>query len=128
MSDENKRISPRIRTFLKGQVVFNNRMSTMDCVIRNISGTGAKLQLTQAVTLPDQFELHIPQKGETSRVRIRWRRGDEIGVSFLTPVAEEPQPGLSLQDRLRELEAENVRLRRLLAEMEGAPNIKAAEG
>lgn len=118
--DEHKRISPRVRTFLKGRVIFNNRMSTIDCVVRNISSTGAKLQLTETVTLPDLFELFIPQKGETVRAKLRWRRGEEAGVSFVTasgePVQAEPQ---DVHERLRELERENARLRQLLAEMQG---------
>lgn len=118
--DEHKRTSPRVRTFLKGRIIFNNRMSTMDCVVRNISSTGAKLQLTEAVTLPDLFELSIPQKGETVRAKLRWRRGEEAGVSFITaagePIRAEPQ---DVHERLRELERENARLRQLLAEMQG---------
>lgn len=119
MTDENRRTSPRTRTFLKGRAIFNNRMSTMDCVVRNVSSTGAKLQLAESVTLPEQFELDIPQKGETVRVRLRWRRGDEVGVSFATPMAE-PMPPADLQERLRDLELENARLRQLIMEMGGS--------
>lgn len=125
MTDDDKRTSPRTRTFLQGKVVFNNRMSTMDCVVRNVSSTGAKIQLTGAVTLPDVFELSIPQKGETVRVRLRWRRGDEAGVSFVTGAAEvvhDPEPQ-DVHERMQDLERENARLRRILAEMQGRPDL-----
>lgn len=129
MSDANKRTSLRTRTFLQGKVVFNNRMSSVDCVVRNTSGTGAKLQVTEAVTLPETFELHIPQKGETLRVRLRWRRGDEVGVSYADASAE-LSTATDLAGRLLELERENARLRELLAEMKavagGAEPLKQA--
>jgi hypothetical protein len=119
MPDDNHRSNPRTRTFLKGQAIFNNRNSTLDCVVRNVSSTGAKLQLTETVTLPDVFDLSIPQKGETVRVRLRWRHGEEVGVSFVSPLATEAPAAQDVQERLRELELENARLRQLLAEMKG---------
>ena len=108
MSD--KRSGDRTRSFLKGQIVFNNRMSTMDCTVRNLSSRGAKLALTQAVALPDQFELVIPQKGETFRARMQWRRDDEVGILFVRATG-----AADLVARVRELEAEVASLREQLA-------------
>ena len=104
---DDKRSGSRTRSFLKGQIVFNNRMSTMDCLVRDISPTGAKLMLAEGLAIPDMFELVIPQKGKTFRARLSWRRGDEIGVAF----SRKPH---DLAVRVRELEAENARLRALL--------------
>lgn len=122
MTDQNKRTNHRTRTFLKGKVVFNNGMSTVDCLVRNMSGTGAKVEVTGSVPLPDVFELQIPQKGETVRVHLRWRRGDEVGVEFgadpgSPPENSGPEEGL---EQLRELEADNARLRQLLGSLESA--------
>ncbi len=36
------RSSNRRRTVLKGQVVFNNRASAIDCTVRDLSDTGFK--------------------------------------------------------------------------------------
>ena len=114
-----KRSGSRTRSFLKGQIVFNNRMSTMDCLVRDISANGAKLMLAQALALPDVFELAIPQKGETFRARLSWRRGDEIGVAF----SRKPH---DLAVRVRELEAENARLRALLGSQQAGAAAAAA--
>ena len=119
MSD--KRSVERTRSFLKGQIVFNNRMTTMDCIVRNLSATGAKLALTETLALPDQFDLVIPQKGETLRARLKWRRDDEIGIVFAS-AADESKLAL----RVRELEAEVAHLRRLLASAQAASEEGAA--
>ena len=36
-----KRVDNRVRSFLRAQIIFNNRMTTIDCIIKNISPSGA---------------------------------------------------------------------------------------
>ncbi|MCJ2130304.1 PilZ domain-containing protein [Methylobacterium sp. E-045] len=124
MSD--KRKEARQRTFLKGRIIFNNGASSMDCLVRDLSSIGARLALTETATLPDTFDLLIPQKERTYRANLRWRRTDGIGVAFVdetaavaaapAPVPQaEPGAMLALIQRISELEAENAVLRRLVA-------------
>jgi hypothetical protein len=81
------RSASRVRSLLGARIVFNNRFSTVDCVVRDISASGAKLLVTGANMLPEEFELEIPQKGRKHRVRLVWRRGDVCGVQFLESAA-----------------------------------------
>lgn len=128
MTENRKQI--RQKTFLKGRILFNKGASSMDCLVRDMSISGARLALTETSTLPESFELFIPQKGRTYRAQLCWRRSDGIGITFLdeaapaSPVA--PPPGaptgpapdaamLALVRRISELEAENAALRRMLA-------------
>lgn len=111
---EEKRPASRVRTILNGQIIFNNRSATLDCVVRNLSDSGAKLEASSAVTLPERFELVIPRKGETYRARAVWRTEREIGVAF-EPRQETVASGPS--ERLKALTDENARLRRRLAEL-----------
>lgn len=104
-----QRLEARVRSYLRGQVVFNNRSGVLDCVVRNISSRGAKLAISGAVVLPPEFELHIPNRDMVRRVRVTWRREDELGVAFLG----EPLPRAEEQ-RLQALEAENARLRAIV--------------
>ncbi len=39
-----RRESDRRRTYLCGRITFNDRVSTMDCLIRNLSRNGAMLE------------------------------------------------------------------------------------
>lgn len=120
MSDMSElRRETRLRTFLKGRIVFNNGNSTMDCLVRDISSSGARLVLSQTATLPDGFDLVIPAKDRTHKATLRWRRADSVGVTFAEeaahPAASAPDatPAMLLI-RIRELEAENASLRRQL--------------
>lgn len=120
MSMEQRR-QPRLRVFLKGRIHFNNGASSIDCLVRDMSSTGARLLLSETATLPEKFDLHIPQKDRTYRAQLRWRREDGIGVTFDhgSDMAE-TAPDLTMTALLRrvgELEAENAALRRRLAQM-----------
>lgn len=77
-----KRQEPRKRTFLKGRIHFNKGASSMDCLVRDFSEMGARLELSETNTLPETFDLYIPQKEITLRSNLRWRRGDAVGVAF----------------------------------------------
>ncbi|MEE7494666.1 PilZ domain-containing protein [Methylobacterium oryzae] len=118
----------RQRVFLKGRIVFNNGSSSLDCLVRDMSPAGARLVMSEATTLPDAFDLYIPQKDRTYRATLRWRREDGIGVTFEAPAradtaAASPDPAATdasvtlLLKRISELETENAALRRLLASM-----------
>ncbi|KMO34423.1 pilus assembly protein PilZ [Methylobacterium tarhaniae] len=113
----------RLRTFLKGRIIFNNGNSSMDCLVRDLSPSGARLMLSQTATLPDGFDLLIPAKDRSHKATLRWRKADSIGVTFADEAARpasstaDPAPA-ALLARIHELETENATLRRLLKEAE----------
>jgi hypothetical protein len=107
-----KRSAPRNRTFLNAKAIFNNRQSTLDCVVRDMSSTGARLELSEAIVLPDCFDLYVLRRDATYRARITWRHGGEIGVAFENANAPAQSPP-DLAARVQHLEAE-IGLQRLL--------------
>jgi len=133
MSTE-QRISVRKRTFLKGRIVFNNGSSSMDCLVRDLSEEGARLELSETMTLPEVFDLYIAQKDATFRATLCWRRHESIGVTFAASAKAPPEPAPDgsralLLRRIADLEAENAALRSLLTIMsrtEAAPAASAA--
>jgi hypothetical protein len=116
--DEN-RVAPRLRSLLKGRITYNNRLSTMDCVVRDISTTGARLALTHQNVLPDKFELYVPLKEKSYSVEVRWRADEDVGVMFLTEDEPLPQPAIepNLVARVEHLEAEVAALHSILAKL-----------
>jgi len=115
-----RRRSVRNRTLIGGKVIFNQRQSTLDCTVRNLSEDGALLVFPNSVVLPELFELYFPLKRESRMVRSRWRDAERIGVSFATRQDEAPIP-LDLVRRLRQLEQENTALKARIVELtEGA--------
>jgi hypothetical protein len=81
------RTDSRSRTLLGAQIVFNNRCSTIDCTVRDLSPTGAKVLVSPHVAIPDEFDLNIPQSQRKHRARIMWRDADSCGVRFIKRTA-----------------------------------------
>lgn len=115
------RSGSRQKAFLKAVVYFNRRSSSVDCLIRDLSETGARIKLPAAVTVPDVFELYIPSKDQYHPSRMRWRKEDELGLAFIAdetaPVLAEGNVAGDLGHRVALLEAEVERLRRTVAKL-----------
>ena len=123
MSDELRR-NVRKRTFLRGRILYNAGAASMDCIVRDLSHSGARLELSETSALPEVFDLYIQTKDATFRATMCWRRGGEVGVTFpdndRKPGTQAPAPDASttiLVRRIAELEAENAALRSLLNTM-----------
>lgn len=80
-TDSEKRGVQRRSTLKTGKIVFNAGRSTIDCTVRNLSSTGAKLQVNSVVGIPDTFDLMLDGHSKQP-CRIKWRRLKEIGVEF----------------------------------------------
>jgi hypothetical protein len=53
---------------------------SLACAVLNLSEAGAKLALAKDNVLPKEFELAIPAKNASWRVRVVWQDGKELGV------------------------------------------------
>ncbi|HTZ03267.1 MAG TPA: PilZ domain-containing protein [Xanthobacteraceae bacterium] len=118
-----RRTHPRHKAFIKGRIYFNNRLSSMDCIIRETSEQGARLEFSENVTLPDIFELYLPSKEEYFRAHVIWRKGHDIGVAWtpetsLNPRADQGRTDYHLADRVTRLERELALLHKRLDAME----------
>lgn len=74
------------RRVLKGAVAaFNNRHSTIPCMVRDFSETGCRLSAEGSSNIPDTFELHVDLDGLIVDCRVVWRGSGDIGVKFTSP-------------------------------------------
>ena len=115
-----QRRTPRLRSLIAARIVFNNGQSTFECLIRDLSESGAKLAISALAPVPDTFDLIIPRDNRIHRARAMWRRANELGVRFEEPSSEcasPPQSEAALRARVRELEAEVTRLQARLAQL-----------
>jgi hypothetical protein len=112
-----RRNDSRSRSFLGAKIIFNGRNSTIDCLIRNISQTGARLFLSGNIVIPDEFELQVPKQGRSFQARLAWRRGDEFGVQFVRDQAGAASVSADLAAKLRRLEDERAALRARVAQL-----------
>jgi hypothetical protein len=116
---EEPQIATRQRAFLKGMLYYDNRRTSIECIVRDISDSGARLTFEHPVTVPDNVELFIPQKQETLRARVQRREPKEIGVAFEIERSDEPRRAsdVELQKRVETLEAEIAVLKRLVSKL-----------
>ena len=113
MQPNEQRAAERIRSFLRAQIIFNNRLTTIECIIKNYSASGAKIAINDTLTVPNEFDLYIPAKQRGHHARLVWWDKDSIGVNFIEAAAEKPpMPVLDpTAARLRELELQNAELK-----------------
>ncbi len=112
-----RRSSQRTKSFLRGVVYVSRKRGALSCLIRDLSDKGARIIFSDQVTLPDVFELYIPQRDRNIRARVQWRRNDEIGIAFIAGEARDPSAQPSADEtaqRVAMLEAEITSLRTLL--------------
>jgi len=54
-----------------------------NCVINDISASGAKLRVEAPKELPEEFVLLLSERGQARRrCKIAWRSAQEVGVRF----------------------------------------------
>jgi PilZ domain len=135
MSD--RREQQRWPAYWAGRIKFKRSGAVAECLVRNTSGSGAKLVVRGAVFVPREFVLHIPKHGIDYRAKVIWRRSEEVGVAFeriesgdvrarlaerrrlgqqqpLSPDAREAMTPMALLRELKRLRQQNATLRRRL--------------
>ena len=77
-----RRRHPRREILTLGKVIFNNPLSVINCVVRDISEQGACIELPQPAQTPDIFELVINPNLKRRQCEVIWRLEKRIGVTF----------------------------------------------
>lgn len=80
------RSADRRRTLKAGLIAYSGRHVTLQCAVRDLSGTGARLLVDGSIDAPDTFELIVDIDGMEADCRVVWRRGKEVGVVFVGAV------------------------------------------
>ncbi|MFO0992659.1 MAG: PilZ domain-containing protein [Hyphomicrobiales bacterium] len=82
----NARRNVRRRTLKNGKIVLPGSWGTYDCIIKDVSDSGARLRLAgEGAILPTEFDLVFVTEALTYPVHLRWRRDQECGVEFSGP-------------------------------------------
>jgi hypothetical protein len=106
-----RRQHPRNRVYYGGMVAFNARNSTLDCLVRNFSPRGAKIEFENSAMLPDRVDFEVARRGLSCLARLVWRDQNTAGLMF----SEEREMGdvvsLDWARKLRASERTNRRLK-----------------
>ena len=112
---EEKRRSVRQKTFLRGFVRIDGN-SSIDCFVRDISETGARLRFKSPPSIGGRLELNIPVKGQVMPSSVAWIDNCEVGIAFDTVAAVDRPPAVDgeLAKRVSQLEIEIAALKQML--------------
>ena len=102
----------RVRAFLRARILFNNNNSSIDCTVKNFSTSGAKIEISSVLSVPNEFDLEVPQKGRTYRARLMWRDANFIGVQFVEKASADAE---QLESQSARLDRENKKLKATIA-------------
>ena len=76
-----QRLSERRRTFKGGSISLNGQ-AAIDCLVRNLSTTGACLEIKSPNGIPNTFRLLIKPEILVRRCEVIWKTDHKIGVRF----------------------------------------------
>lgn len=75
---EDHRSTPRRRVLKAATISFGG--GAISCTVRNLSDSGASLEVASPIGIPDVFSLEL--EGGSRRCRVVWRKEKRIGVRF----------------------------------------------
>lgn len=76
-----RRADQRLKTLKEAKVMLTDWIS-VDCILRDISAGGARLEFEHPITLPKEFRVHIVSGNITIPAEPCWQRRNEAGVRF----------------------------------------------
>ncbi len=88
METPQNRIAPRSRVLKDGKIVTGALQSVIDCCVRDISATGARLKCLHAASVPNEFKLMLPGENTIRGARVDWRKEELLGIAFTS----DPRP------------------------------------
>jgi hypothetical protein len=78
---QEKRTTSRKRVLKTAQIVLSDKAPKLDCAVRNLSNTGACLQVSTTYGLPMSFDVVFD--GVRRPCRAVWRTDTKVGVTFI---------------------------------------------
>jgi hypothetical protein len=118
-----RRESARDKVIYGGVTDLGERGSARECIVRNISDTGASLEFSNVVQLKrdvaqkKDLGLTIARKGRSFLAKIVWWRDNFIGIAFSEGHPDAPVSDLA--ERLRQSEKKKRQLQRRIKQLIG---------
>src|SRR5215470_20386683 len=98
---QDRRASARDKV-LYGGVVEISDTSTVDCVVRNFSETGACVELHSATSIPREINLTVARKDRSYLAQMIWRQANLVGLAFKTMLTDASASDLDVRLRRSE--------------------------
>jgi hypothetical protein len=116
---QDRRQSARDKVIYGGLAEVDESGATRECVVRNISQTGAHLEFSNLVKFPkEKMSLTIARKGRSFLARVVWWRDNFVGIAFSSDRPYE-LPVSNIEERLRKSEKKKRQLQRRINQLLG---------
>jgi hypothetical protein len=79
-----RRNDQRARTLKSARILLSHHRSVIDCMVRNLSPTGACLKVESMLGIPDRFDVMFDMDKSIRPCRLVWHKDKQIGVEFET--------------------------------------------
>jgi hypothetical protein len=78
------RRAERRHKVLKGATLrFNRGYGALECRVRNMSESGARLAFGDTAAVPPEFDFWLTGSDSPVRAVIRWRSVEDVGIEFV---------------------------------------------
>ncbi len=68
---------------LKGATLrFNRGYGALECRVRNLSDTGARLAFGETAAVPSEFDFWLSGVDKPRAATVRWRGLEDVGIEF----------------------------------------------
>jgi len=84
---QDRRKHQRHRSYIGAHIQFDSRTQTLDCLVRDIGPSGARVQFHNSTVIPDHFTMVIPHRGLRYEAHTVWRSFEMAGIAFAAPEA-----------------------------------------
>jgi PilZ domain len=78
---QERRKHPRLRVLKSAKLIFG-KASVFDCVVRNLTAVGARIEIPNTIDLPQVFEMTFDGGRSIRSCRLVWRTSSGTGVEF----------------------------------------------
>jgi hypothetical protein len=85
ISPKRDRKAPRRRVLKDGKIVSPTLHGAIDVRIRDLSASGALVEIAVGTKLPDSYGFLVVSESKVYPAVTRWRRGDRLGIEFTGP-------------------------------------------
>lgn len=91
------RRAARLPSYGRAEILDIEGRPVQQCLIKEISRTGANIIPDDPDKLPEVFEIWIPHLDLSVKARLRWRKKNRAGLEFEQPIAASRlvEPGTS---------------------------------
>jgi hypothetical protein len=114
---QNRRQIVRDKVIYGGVAKAGKHGTTMDCVVRDFTEQGARIEIDRGARLPEQVNLAVARKGRSYLAEVMWRQANMVGLAFRTMFTEPPESDLDV--RLRRSEKKKRELQRRIKQLLG---------